>query len=62
MSPYLDQPFVPFAVAVPRMLAKIESELPTARPEERRRLEIRAELVRSLLGPSHNFVSFHISG
>jgi len=44
-SPYLDKPFVPVAVALPRMLATIERDLPTARPEENRRLEMRAELV-----------------
>jgi hypothetical protein len=33
------------------MLAKIESELPTARPEEKRRLEIRARLIHELLAP-----------
>ena len=48
-SPYLDRPLLPLAIALPRMLAKIETELPRARPEERRRLETRAELVRSLL-------------
>ena len=51
-SPYLDRPLLPLAVALPRMLAKIESELPTARPVEKRRLEMRAVLVRSLLVPS----------
>jgi hypothetical protein len=33
------------------MLAMIESELPTARPEEKRRLEIRARLIHELLAP-----------
>ena len=51
-SPYLDEALLPLVIALPRMLAKIESELPTARPEERRRLETRAVLVRSLLAPS----------
>ena len=51
-SPYLNQPLFPLAVALPRMLAEIESELTLARPEERRRLETRAVLVRSLLAPS----------
>jgi len=50
-SPYLDKPFVPLAVALPRMLAKIEREQPTARPEEKRRLEIRARLIHELLAP-----------
>ena len=51
-SPYLDQPLLPLAVALPRMLAEIEGELRLARPEERRRLETRAVLVCSLLAPS----------
>jgi hypothetical protein len=33
------------------MLAKIESELPMARPEEQRRLETRARLIHELLTP-----------
>jgi hypothetical protein len=49
MSPYLDLPLFPLAVALPRMLAKIESELPAARPEEKRRLQMRARLIRDLL-------------
>jgi len=48
-SPYLDKPFVPLAVALPRMLSKIESELPTARPEEKHQLEGRARLIYELL-------------
>ena len=44
-SPYLDLPLLPITVALPRMLVRIEGELPTARPEEKRRLEMRAELV-----------------
>jgi len=48
-SPYLDKPFVPVAVALPRMLATIERELPTARPEEKHRLEMRAGQMRELL-------------
>ena len=50
-SPYLDLPRVPLAIALPRMLAEIDGELRLARPEERRRLETRAVLVRSLLAP-----------
>jgi hypothetical protein len=41
-SPYLDRPVVPLAVALPRMLDKIEAELPTARPAEAWRLCHRA--------------------
>jgi len=33
------------------MLAKIERELPTARPEEKRRLEMRARSIHELLAP-----------
>jgi hypothetical protein len=51
-SPYCDQPLFPLAVALPRMLARIESELPTALPKEKRCLETRAELMRGLLAPS----------
>jgi hypothetical protein len=29
-SPYLDRPFLPLAVALPRMLEQIEADLPTA--------------------------------
>ena len=50
-SPYLDQPLFPFAVALPRVLAKIERELTLARPEEKRRLEMRAGVIRELLAP-----------
>ena len=49
-SPYLDRPLLPLAVALPRMLEKIEAELATARPAETWRLRQRAgELVRGLL-------------
>jgi hypothetical protein len=48
-SPYLDRPLIPLAVALPRMLDKIASELTTAQPAEKRRLRQRAELVRGLL-------------
>jgi hypothetical protein len=34
-SPYLDQPLVPFAIALPRTPARIEAELATARPERK---------------------------
>ena len=61
-SPYLDKPFVPLAVALPRMLARIERDCRLRARKKGAGLEIRAELVRSLLGPSHNFASFHISG
>jgi len=48
-SPYLDQPLFPLAVALPRMLAKIESELPSSRLEVKRELEGRARLICELL-------------
>jgi hypothetical protein len=35
-SPYLDRPLLPLAVALPRMLEKIEVELAAAGPERRR--------------------------
>jgi hypothetical protein len=36
-SPHLDRPLIPFAIALPRMLAKIEANLATAGPAETRR-------------------------
>jgi hypothetical protein len=51
-SPYLDRPLLPLAVALPRMLEKIEAALPTVGPAETRRLSRRAELIRGLLTPS----------
>jgi hypothetical protein len=50
-SPYLDRPLLPLAVALPRMLEKIEAELATAGPAKTRRLRRRAELIRELLAP-----------
>jgi len=49
MSQYLDQPLFPLAVALPRLLVRIERDLPTARPEEKHRLEMRAGQMRELL-------------
>jgi hypothetical protein len=53
-SPYLDRPLVPLAVALPRMLEKIETDLAdkTAGATEKWRLRQRAEVIRSLLAPS----------
>jgi hypothetical protein len=51
-SPYLDRPLLPLTVALPRMLTKIEKELPKAPPAEQQRLCRRAELVRGLLAAS----------
>ncbi|MGC1888793.1 MAG: hypothetical protein WA709_22330 [Stellaceae bacterium] len=50
-SPYLDRPLLPLAVALPRMLEKIEAELGTAGPAKTRHLRQRAELIRGLLTP-----------
>ena len=51
-SPYLNRPLVPLAVALPQMLAKIETELFTAaEPAEEQWLRQRAELIRGLLAP-----------
>ena len=50
MSPYLDRPTVPLAIALPQMLSKIETELSTAtRPAEEQWLRQRADLIRGLL-------------
>ena len=51
-SPYLDRPVLPLAVALPRIMEKIEAELVTAQPAEKWRLRQRAELVRGLVAPS----------
>ena len=50
-SPYLDRPLLPLAVALPRMLEKIEADLTTAGPAETRRLCQQAKLIRELLAP-----------
>jgi hypothetical protein len=46
-----ETPCTPITVALPRMLAQIETELATAGPVETRRLRERAELIRELLTP-----------
>jgi len=51
-SPYLDRPLLPLAVALRRMLERIEADLATAGPAENRRLRQRAELIRELLTPN----------
>ena len=52
MSPYLDRPLIPLAVALPRLLAQIEAELSTAAgPAEEQWLRQRAALIRGLLAP-----------
>jgi hypothetical protein len=50
-SPYLDQPFVPLAVALRSMLADTETKIITAPPAERARLQHRAEVLRDWLTP-----------
>jgi hypothetical protein len=50
-SPYLDRPLFPLAVALPRMLEKIEADLTDAGAAKTRRLLQRAELIRGLLAP-----------
>jgi hypothetical protein len=50
-SPCLDRPLLPLAVALPRMLEKIEADLATAGPAETRRFHQQAELIRELLTP-----------
>jgi hypothetical protein len=53
MSPYLDRPILPLAVALPRMLEMIETELADEKTAaaEKWRLRLRAELIRTLLTP-----------
>ena len=48
-SPYLDQPFVPLAVALRSMLAETEAKIATAAPAEKPRLRERAEVLRDWL-------------
>jgi hypothetical protein len=53
-SPYLNRPLFPLAVALPRILEKIETELADDKLEaaEEERLRQRVELIRRLLMPS----------
>jgi hypothetical protein len=53
-SPYLDRPLLPLAVALPRMVERIEADLTTAGPAKTRRLLQRAELIRRLLRPGRD--------
>jgi hypothetical protein len=50
-SPYLDQPFVPLAVALRSMLAETEAKIPTAAPAEKSRLQQRSEVLREWITP-----------
>jgi len=54
-SPYLERHLRPLAVALPQMLAQIETDLATAAgPAEEQWLRQRAELIRWLLAPWQN--------
>ncbi len=55
-SPYLNQPVIPLAEALPRMLEKIETDLAdeTTGAAEKWRLRQRAELMRRLLTVSQH--------
>jgi hypothetical protein len=48
-SPYLDRPFLPLAVALPRLLEEVGVELTTARPAEAPLIRQRAHLILDLL-------------
>ena len=50
-SPYLDQPFVPLAVALRSMLAETEAKIAAAEPAEKAWLQRRAELLREWITP-----------
>jgi len=50
-SPYLDQPFVPLAVALRSMLAETEEKIATAAPAEKAGLQERAEVLREWITP-----------
>jgi hypothetical protein len=51
-SSYLNRPMIPLAVALARMLEKIEAEVATVGPSEKSSLCRRAELIRKLLPPA----------
>ena len=53
-SPYLEQPFVPLAMALPQLLESIEAELANEKLDvaEKQRLHQRCELIRRLLASS----------
>jgi len=48
-SPSLDEPFVPFAVALRSMLTETEAKIATAAPAEKLRLQVSAEVLRDWL-------------
>ena len=51
MSPYLEKPFVPLAVALRSMLAETEARIAAAPPAEKARLYERADVLREWLTP-----------
>jgi hypothetical protein len=51
MSPYLDQPLIPLAVALRSMLAETEAKIAAAPPPEQARLRERADVLREWLTP-----------
>jgi hypothetical protein len=50
-SPYLDKPFVPLAVTLRSMLAETETNILTAPPAEKSRLQQRVEVLRDWITP-----------
>ena len=58
-SPYLDQPLVPLAVALPQMVEQIEAELVGKKlaGADQRHLRQRVELIRWLLTPPDNLAT-----
>ena len=50
-SPYLDKPFIPLAVALRSMLAETEAKIAAAAPEEKARLQERADVLRDWITP-----------
>jgi len=50
-SPYLDQPFVPLAVALRSMLAETEARIAIAAPADKSRLQERAGLLHEWITP-----------
>ena len=50
-SPYLDQPFVPLAVALRSKLAETEARIATAPAAEKSRLQEKADVLREWITP-----------
>ena len=51
MSPYLDRPVLPLAVALRSMLAETETKIATAAPAEKAWLQKRADVLREWITP-----------